>query len=66
MNIKRDAKNATIFGVCSGLAKHFGTDPLIVRLLFALATLGSFGLAAVIYIFLAILMPEDDDEEIIT
>lgn len=61
-------------GVASGLGAYLGIDPVIVRVLFVIATLlGGPGLIA--YIILAIVMPEEsssapqgrvvDDEEIV-
>jgi phage shock protein C len=47
-----------IFGVCSGLANYFDTDPTIVRLLFVIAFLG-FGMGLLIYIVMAVIMPDN-------
>jgi phage shock protein C len=46
-----------IFGVCSGLANYFDLDPTIVRLLFVVALLG-FGTGLLIYIIMAVIMPD--------
>jgi phage shock protein C len=46
-----------LFGVCSGLANYLDLDPTIVRVGFVLAViLGGMGI--LIYIVLAIAMPE--------
>ncbi|MBS1763422.1 MAG: PspC domain-containing protein [Bacteroidetes bacterium] len=47
-----------IFGVCSGLANYFDTDPTLVRIIFLIALLG-FGTGLLLYIVLAIVMPEN-------
>ncbi|MCC6462475.1 MAG: PspC domain-containing protein [Saprospiraceae bacterium] len=54
----RDEDDAVIGGVCSGLAAYFGiADPIWVRLIVVVLTLGSFGFAAPAYLLLWILMP---------
>ncbi len=55
--IFRDPDNKSVAGVASGIAAHFGTDPVWIRLAFVLLTLG--GLAGIpIYIILWVIMPE--------
>lgn len=56
MSLQRDHDNKMIFGVCSGLAKHFDIDPTIMRLIFAVTTLMGFGLPILLYIVLALIM----------
>ncbi|MCC6614629.1 MAG: PspC domain-containing protein [Anaerolineae bacterium] len=57
----RSKTDRQISGVCSGLAQYFDLDPTVVRLIFVVATLlGGPGL--VIYIVLAIVMPEEGSE----
>ncbi|MCA6379527.1 MAG: PspC domain-containing protein [Cytophagales bacterium] len=46
-----------IFGVCSGLANYFDTDPTIVRILFVAAFFG-FGMGLLAYVVMALIMPE--------
>lgn len=53
----RDTDNAMIAGVAAGLARYFGIDPVIVRLLFIVSIF--FGGAGVLaYIILWLLVPE--------
>jgi phage shock protein PspC (stress-responsive transcriptional regulator) len=47
-----------LFGVCSGLAHYFDTDPTLIRVLFLIAVLG-FGTGVLLYIILAIVMPDN-------
>jgi phage shock protein C len=45
-----------IFGVCSGLADYFDIDETVMRLIFIVAFFG-FGTGLLVYIVLAIVMP---------
>ena len=63
--IYRSEKNRIIFGVCGGLAEYFEVDPLLVRALFVLLSLGN-GVGIVLYIILAVLMPKENDATEIT
>jgi phage shock protein C len=51
-----DKANKKILGVCAGLANWAGMDPMIVRLIFAVATLIGFGSPILIYIVLAMIL----------
>lgn len=53
----RDPDDKVIGGVCSGLANYFGTDPIWIRLIFAIAFFG-FGTGLLIYILLLIIIPK--------
>lgn len=60
MNEKRLVRysdDRMFLGVASGLAHYFGIDPVVVRLLFVLLMLGG-GHGLILYIIMAILMPE--------
>ncbi|AKD05285.1 PspC domain-containing protein [Pontibacter korlensis] len=53
----RDPDDKKLAGVCSGIAKYFGVDVAVIRLLFLVSIfLGGFGILA--YIVLWIAMPE--------
>jgi len=57
--LRRDTNNRVIAGVCSGLARHLGVDPLIVRVAFvAAATAGGVGVA--IYALAWVFVPAGD------
>ena len=60
----KSSDNKKISGVCAGLAKYFGVDATIVRLIFALCLL-FFGFGLTIYIVCLVLMPSEP-EQIIT
>jgi phage shock protein C len=58
----RSRKNKILFGVCGGLANYLGVDPTLIRILFvAFAILKGYGI--IIYLLLAILMPEEPEEQ---
>jgi phage shock protein C len=45
-----DRNNGKIGGVCAGIARYFGIDPMIVRLVFAIGTIVGFGSFVLIYL----------------
>ncbi|OLD58582.1 MAG: hypothetical protein AUI33_17475 [Ignavibacteria bacterium 13_1_40CM_2_61_4] len=57
--LRRSAKEKKVFGVCAGIADYFNVDPTIVRVLYILLVLASFGWGLLLYIILAIVMPEE-------
>lgn len=52
----RSEKGRVVVGVCSGLAEHFNTDPIFVRLIFVLLSLIN-GLGIIIYTVLWLVLP---------
>ncbi len=59
----RSKSDRQVAGVCGGLAEYLNTDPTIVRLLFVVLTLlGGPGL--IVYIVLAIVVPEAPEEKL--
>ena len=51
-----DKANKKILGVCGGLANWSGIDPMIVRIIFAAATVIGVGSPILIYILLAMIL----------
>jgi phage shock protein C len=49
-----------IFGVCSGLANYFDMDPTLMRIIFLVALI-CFGTGGLLYLILAIVMPDGAD-----
>ena len=49
-----------ISGVCGGIGQYFDIDSNIIRIFWAVATLGSIGLGALAYAILAIYLSESD------
>ncbi len=64
--LKRSREDRVLLGVCAGIAHWLGIDPIIVRILWALFSLGSLGTGVLLYVFFAIIMPADDDRAIET
>ena len=58
MTLYRPRENRVIAGVCSGIARRFGIDPTIVRILFV-ASLLLPGPQILIYLVAWVLMPEE-------
>lgn len=56
-SLYRNENDKILGGVCSGLAHYLRIDPTIVRILFALITLGGFGSGFLLYIILWIVLP---------
>ena len=56
MTLYRPSDNRVIAGVCSGIARRFGIDPTIVRILFV-ASLLLPGPQILIYLAAWVLMP---------
>ncbi len=55
--LTRSSSDKMIAGVCGGLARYFGIDPAIVRLVFVLAVLS--GVSPLVYLVLWIVMPSE-------
>lgn len=57
---QRDISHKIIGGVCSGIARKLGIDPLLIRILFILLALFR-GLFIPVYIILWIVIPSDEN-----
>ena len=51
-----DKTNKKVLGVCAGLANWAGIDAMIIRLIFAVATVVGFGSPVLIYRLLAMIL----------
>ena len=56
----RSKKERMLGGVCAGLGEHLDVDPTVIRLIWAVVTLLSFGTGIIISILAWIIIPEDD------
>jgi len=56
--LTRSTSNRMIAGVCAGLGEYLGIDPTIVRLLAVLAFFTGFGGIALVYLIMALVVPE--------
>lgn len=56
--LMRSVDDKMVAGVCGGLGKYFGLDPVLVRIVFAIAAFfGGGGL--LLYIILWVVLPEE-------
>lgn len=60
----RSKDNKVISGVCAGIANYLGIDATVIRVIWAVLAVCSFGLAAFAYIICAIIIPIEDDTSI--
>ncbi|HVL79976.1 MAG TPA: PspC domain-containing protein [Actinomycetota bacterium] len=59
---RRRRLDKVISGVCSGLGAYTGTDPVLWRLGFVGATIFTGGVAAIVYVIAAVVVPYGDDD----
>ena len=57
----RKMNDRMFFGVASGLADYLSIDPVLIRLIFVIMTLAG-GPGLLLYVVMAILMPEEGRE----
>ncbi len=55
----RSRRERMISGVCGGIAEYFDVDPTLVRLVAVVVTLVSVGTAAIAYLVMTIVVPEE-------
>jgi len=58
--LKRDPNDKIIGGVCSGIAKYFEIDSVLVRLGLVLSTL-MWGIGPIIYLLMWIIIPLEEE-----
>ena len=58
--LRRDPARAILGGVCAGIARRYGVDPILVRAGLVVITIGSGGLAAIGYLLAWGLMPASE------
>jgi phage shock protein PspC (stress-responsive transcriptional regulator) len=59
ISLRRSRTNRMVLGVCGGIGEKLGVDANLIRLIWVAVTLGSMGLGLLLYVGLAILMPEE-------
>jgi phage shock protein PspC (stress-responsive transcriptional regulator) len=57
--LKRSRRDRFFLGVCGGLGKKLGVDSNLVRLVWAAVSVGTGGMAAVAYLVIGLLLPEE-------
>jgi len=60
--LKRSVDDRMLLGVCAGIAHWLKIDPVIVRILWALFSIASLGAGVILYVVMALIMPEDDSD----
>ena len=58
--IYKNREKKMLCGVCAGLAEYFDIDPTIVRVLWAVISLG-YGIGLLAYIVCAVVFPDKSD-----
>lgn len=48
-----------LFGVCAGIAHAMNVDPTVIRLAWVLLSIHSFGFGMIVYLILALVLPEE-------
>jgi len=57
--LRRPLDDRMVAGVCSGIARYFGIDPVLVRIGFVVLAIVTWGVALVAYPVLMIVMPDE-------
>lgn len=61
--LRRSTSNKMIAGVIGGLARYFGFDPTLARVLYVILSVVSVGFPGIlVYIILWIIIPKDGEE----
>ncbi|MGN8224879.1 PspC domain-containing protein [Gracilimonas sp. BCB1] len=56
--LRKSRTDKMLAGVCGGFAEYLGWDPTLIRIIFAIILVSSFGTAVLAYFILAIVMPD--------
>jgi phage shock protein C len=59
LKLRRNPDDRLVAGVCGGIARTFGMDAALVRILLVAATLLGFGAGAVLYVIAWLVVPEE-------
>jgi phage shock protein PspC (stress-responsive transcriptional regulator) len=59
VKLRRNRSDRMVAGVCGGIAKVFGMDAALVRILLVAATLLGFGTGAILYLVAWAVVPEE-------
>jgi phage shock protein C len=57
----RSREDRMVAGVAGGLAEMWGADPALIRIIWALLVIFTGGVALLVYIVMAVVVPEADD-----
>lgn len=59
--LKRSLQNRKLCGVCGGIGEYLNLDPTVIRLIWIVLSIASFGTGLIAYIIAAIVMPESNE-----
>lgn len=59
----RSKKDRMLGGVCAGLGEHLDVDPTVIRLIWAVLTVISFGTGIIVYVLAWIIIPEQGADD---
>ena len=62
--LTRSTSNRMLAGVCAGLGDYLGIDPTIIRLLAVLAFFTGFSGIVIVYLVMALVVPEQSTTQI--
>jgi phage shock protein C len=57
--LRRPTDDRIVAGVCSGIGRYLGVDPVLIRVAFAVVTVLTWGTALLAYPVMWFLMPEE-------
>jgi phage shock protein C len=60
--LSRSNTERLLAGVCGGIGQYYDTDPNLIRILWVVLTLLSFGIGVIAYIVAWLLIPEEREE----
>jgi len=60
----RSKKDRILGGVCAGLGEHLDVYPTVIRLIWAVVTVLSFGTGIIVHIFAWIIIPESGTDPV--
>jgi phage shock protein C len=60
--LRRPVADRVVAGVCSGVGRYFGIDPVAIRVAYAIVTILTGGIAALAYPILWFIIPEDQPD----
>ena len=56
--LTRPRNGRMLGGVCAGICDYLGIDPTVVRIICVLLSIGTIGLALLVYLVLCFVIPE--------
>ena len=56
--LTRPRNGRMLGGVCAGISQYLGIDPTVVRIICVLLSIGTIGLALLVYLVLCFVIPE--------